>query len=43
MIEAIYLGLVVVLLLVLNTIYMGWRGSQLRKAEADRNDPFSRR
>ena len=40
MIEAIYLGVGVVLLLILNTLYAGWRGSQLRKAEAERNHPF---
>lgn len=43
MLEILYLGLGVVLLLFLNTIYVGWRGSQHRRAEADRNDPFSRR
>lgn len=43
MLEILYLGLGVMLILVLNTMYMGWRGSQARKAEADRNNPFSRR
>jgi hypothetical protein len=43
MLESIYLGLGIVLLIVLNTAYIGWRGGQLRKAEAERNDPFGRR
>ncbi|MDH5750663.1 MAG: hypothetical protein OEY85_15240 [Rhodospirillales bacterium] len=42
MIEVIYLGVGVVLFLILNTLYAGWRGSLLRKAEAERNDPFRR-
>lgn len=40
MIEAFYLGVGVLFFLILNTLYAGWRGSQLRKAEAERNDPF---
>ncbi|MEN8195462.1 MAG: hypothetical protein ABFS30_02990 [Pseudomonadota bacterium] len=43
MLETIYLGLGIIALIVLNTVYIGWRGSKLRKAEADRNDPFSSR
>lgn len=43
MIEIIYLGLGIVGLFVLNTAYIGWRGSQLRKAEAKRNDPLGSR
>lgn len=42
MIEAIYLGLGVILLLILNTAYVGWRGSQQRRAEAERNNPFGK-
>jgi len=40
MIEILYLGLGIIGLLVLNTVYMGWRGSQSRKAEAERNNPY---
>jgi len=43
MLEIIYLGLGIVALIVLNTVYIGWRGSQLRKAEAKRNDPLGSR
>lgn len=42
MIEAIYLGLGAILLLILNTAYVGWRGSQQRRAEAERNNPFGK-
>ena len=41
--EMVYLGLGVVLLIILNTAYVGWRGGQSRKAEAERNNPFSSR
>jgi len=43
MIEIVYLGLGIVGLLVLNTGYMGWRGSRSRKAEAARNNPYAYR
>jgi hypothetical protein len=43
MIEIIYLGLGIAGLLVLNMVYLGWRGSLLRKAETDRNNPFGSR
>ena len=43
MIEILYLGIGIVGLLVLNTAYMGWRGSKLRKADGERNNPFSGR
>ena len=40
MIEVIYLGLGIVGMIVLNTVYIGWRGSLLRKAEAERENPY---
>lgn len=43
MIEVVYLGLGIITLLLLNTAYIGWRGSKVRKAEAKRNDPFGSR
>jgi hypothetical protein len=43
MLEIIYLGLGIIALIVLNTAYIGWRGSLLRKAEARRNNPFGSR
>ena len=43
MLEIIYLGLGIIALFILNTVYVGWRGSQLRKAEAERNNPFGSR
>ena len=43
MIEIIYLGLAIAGMLVVNTAYIGWRGSILRKAEAERNNPYGSR
>ena len=43
MLEMIYLGIGIFLLLILNTAIAGWRGGQSRKAEAERNNPFSSR
>ena len=43
MIEIVYLGLGIVGMIILNTAYIGWRGSRLRKAEAERNNPFGSR
>lgn len=43
MIEILYLGPGIVGLFVLNTAYLGWRGSKLRKAEAERNNPLGSR
>lgn len=43
MTEIIYLGIGIVGLLVLNMGYLGWRGSQSRKAEAARNNPYAHR
>ena len=40
MIEIIYLGLGIFAMIVLNTMYMAWRGSLLRKAEAERENPY---
>lgn len=40
MIEVFYLGLGIVAFFILNAIYMSWRGSQLRKEEEARNNPF---
>ena len=41
--EILYLGLGIITLIVLNTFYVGWRGSQSRKAEAERSNPFAGR
>lgn len=43
MMEMIYLGIGIILLIVLNTLYVGWRGGHSRKAEAERNDSFNSR
>ena len=43
MIEIVYLGLGIIALFILNTVYIGWRGSQLRKAEAKRDNPLGSR
>jgi len=43
MLEIVYLGLGIIALFILNTVSVGWRGSQLRKAEAERNNPFGSR
>jgi hypothetical protein len=40
MLETIYLGLGINALIVLNMVYVGWRGSQLRKAKAKRKNPL---
>ena len=36
MLEVVYLVLGITTLIVLNTVYIGWRGDQLRKAETER-------
>mgnify|MGYP007065734797 CR=1 FL=1 len=40
MAEAFYLGLGIVAFFVLNAMYMSWRGSQIRKEEETRENPF---
>jgi hypothetical protein len=37
MLEIVYLVLGIIVFIVLNTAYIGWRGDQLRKAEVDRD------
>jgi len=43
MLEIISIGLGIIALIVLNTMYVAWRGRQQRRAEAERNNPLSSR
>jgi len=40
MMDILYLGLGIIVLISLNAIHIGWRGSQVRKQESARNKPF---
>jgi hypothetical protein len=41
MLEAFYLGLGIIAFFLLNAFYVAWRGSQTRKEQAERNNPFA--
>lgn len=43
MMDMLYLGIGIFLMIILNAAYVGWRGGQLRKAKAERDDPFNNR
>lgn len=37
MIEILYLGLGIITFITMNTLYLGWRANQMRKAEIERD------